>query len=307
MGERLKHFVESQQLDEKLIYNLFRGADSFRQNPRSNLNLDGKTVAMLFYEPSTRTRFSFESAAMGLGAKIIGTEDAKKFSSTAKGESLEDTIMVVGGYCDGIVLRHDQNGAAARAAEISDVPIINAGDGKGQHPTQALLDAYTIYRELGSLNNIKLAFVGDLASGRTVRSLCYLMGKFSGIDITFVSPENLRIGQDIQDYLRRNGAQFREDANLERVLPQVDIVYMTRIQRERISAEEYDRAHGKYAIDENNFRLIRRDGRLMHPLPHLEEIDLPVELVKNDKRVAYIRQAHNGLFIRMALLAHMLG
>lgn len=307
MGSRLKHFVKSQQLDEGLIKTLFRDADSFRTNPRSNLHLDRKIVAMLFYEPSTRTRFSFESAAMGLGAKIIGTENAKKFSSAAKGESLEDTIMVVGGYCDGIVLRHDKTGAAERAASVSSVPIINAGDGKGQHPTQALLDAYTIQRELGRISGVKIACVGDLASGRTVGSLCYLLGKFENIDITFVSPDNLRIGQDIKGYLKRHGVNFREETDLNAVLPRMDVIYLTRIQKERISAADYRKASGKYVISEDNFDLIRQDARLMHPLPHVKEVSLPIDLVKNDPRIAYIRQARNGMYIRMALLAHMLG
>ncbi len=306
MGERLRHFVESQQLNRSLLNSLFSDADRFRQNPRSNLHLDRKIVALLFYEQSTRTRFSFESAAWGLGARVIVTENAKEFSSVAKGESLEDTIRVVSGYCDGIVLRHSEEGAAKKAAAVSRVPVINAGDGRGQHPTQALLDVYTIYKELGRLDNFSVACVGDLASGRTVRSLCYLLGKFDGVEITFVSPPNLRIGEDIKDYLKRHRVRFGEETDLNAVLSKADIIYLTRIQKERITPEDYEKARGRYVINEGNFNLIRQDARLMHPLPHVEEISLPLQIERMDQRVAYFRQADNGMYARMALLANML-
>jgi aspartate carbamoyltransferase catalytic subunit len=303
---RLRHLTESQQLSKGLIGTLFADADSFRRKPVSNV-LDGKILEVLFYESSTRTRHSFESAMLRLGGRYIGTENARKFSSAVKGESLEDTIRVVSGYSDCIVLRHNKTGAASRAAAVSTVPLINAGDGKGQHPTQALLDIYTIQKELGRLDNFKIACVGDLASGRTVRSLCYLLGKFdNNIEIIFISPKNLRIGEDIKDYLRRNKINFREETDMNAILPYVDIAYMTRIQKERISPANYKKARGKYVINMKNFGLLRPEARLMHPLPHKEEIALPSKIVDNDPRVAYIRQAHNGLYTRMALLSHML-
>jgi aspartate carbamoyltransferase catalytic subunit len=306
MGAKLMHLIESQQLTRELIGSLFHDADSFKSNPQSDV-LDKKILATLFYEQSTRTRFSFESAMLHLGGSVISTENAKEFSSAAKGESLEDTVRVVSSYAHGIVIRHFEEGSAKRAAAVSRVPVINAGDGKGQHPTQALLDMYTIKKELGRLDNFKIACVGDLASGRTVRSLCYLLGKFSDIEMTFVSPENLRIGNDIKEYLERHGIKFSEKSDMDSVLPEIDIVYMTRIQKERISAEDYVKARGRYIINAENLGLLKPGARIMHPLPHLEEISLPIQVEQEDQRVAYFRQADNGLYIRMALLKHMLG
>ena len=236
----------------------------------------------------------------------MGTENAKEFSSAAKGESLNDSIRVIAGYSDAIVMRHSETGSAEKAAEVSPVPIINGGDGKGQHPTQALLDMYTIHRELGRLENIRIAMVGDLASGRTARSLCYLLGKFPGIEIIFVSPENLKINDDIKDYLRGHNTKFIESDNLEEVLPEIDIVYITRIQKERISIEDYEKAKGKFIINEENIKLIKPESRIMHPLPHIEEIDLPFTIEQTDPKVAYFRQAENGLYARMALLEELL-
>ncbi len=183
----IKHILESQQFTPEILFSLFKRADELRKKGCDDC-LKGKILATLFYEPSTRTRLSFESAMLRLGGGIISTENAKEFSSAVKGESLADTIRIVAAYSDGIVIRHYETGAALEASKVSSVPIINAGDGKGQHPTQALLDVYTIFREFGRLNNLKIAMVGDLASGRTARSLCYLLAKFSGNKIIFVSP-----------------------------------------------------------------------------------------------------------------------
>ena len=299
-----KHLIESQQFTPEILFQLFKRADELIISTDNCLN--GKVLATLFYEPSTRTRLSFESAMLKLGGNVISTENAKEFSSAVKGESLADTIRVVSSYCDGIVIRHYETGAAASAAEVSSVPIINAGDGKGQHPTQALLDIYTIFRELGRLENLKIAMVGDLASGRTVRSLCYLLSKFNENKIIFVSPENLRIGWDIKEYLKRKGIEFSEETDLDKILPEIDIVYMTRIQKERISSEDYEKAKGKYVINLNNLGLIKSSSRIMHPLPHCEEINLPLEIEETDERIAYFRQAENGFYIRMALLNLML-
>ena len=304
---KLPHLIESQQFSPEILLEIFKRADHIRDGlAEYGARLTGKVLATLFYEPSTRTRLSFESAMLRLGGMVISTENAKEFSSAVKGESIEDTMRVLSGYCDGIVVRHDEEGAAKRASEVSSVPIINAGDGKGQHPTQALLDVYTIYREFGRLHDLKIAMVGDLSSGRTVRSLCYLLGKFENIEIVFVSPENLRMNEDIKEYLRKRGVKFTEAEELNQVLGEVDIIYMTRIQKERISAEDYEKAKGMYVIDRDNFGLVRENSRIMHPLPHVEEIDLPLGVEENDERVAYFRQAENGLFVRMALLDFML-
>jgi len=304
----LKNLVESQQFTPDIIFSLFKTADEMRANPKKFSEvLKGKVVATLFYEPSTRTRLSFESATLKLGGSVVSTENAKEFSSSVKGESMEDTARVIAGYADCIVMRHHEEGSAKIAAESVQIPFISAGDGKGQHPTQALLDLYTIYREIGRVDNIKIAFVGDLASGRTVRSLCYLLGKFSGIELVFISPENLKMREDIKEYLVRHKISFKEEGDLNKILPEIDIVYMTRIQKERISLEDYEKARGKFVINRDNFDLIKKTSRIMHPLPHVEEIDLPFSVEQNDLRVAYFRQAENGLYARMALLKMLLG
>ena len=296
----LNHILESQQFSPEVLFKLFKRADELRV--KNDFCLKGKILATLFYEPSTRTRLSFESAMLRLGGKVISTENAKEFSSAVKGESIADTIRIVASYSDCIVIRHYETGAALEASKVSRVPIINAGDGKGQHPTQALLDVYTIYREFGRLDNLKIAIVGDLASGRTARSLCYLLAKFNGNKIIFVSPDNLKMGEDIKEYLKKKNVEYSEETDLNKVLPEIDVVYMTRIQKERISQEDYEKAKGKYVIDMANLELVRPGSIIMHPLPHIEEINLDIETEKNDERVAYFREAENGLFIRMALL-----
>lgn len=306
---KLTHCVESQQFSKDILFKLFLKADELRKGNAKDIDekiLKGKILASLFYEPSTRTRLSFESAMLKLGGKVIGTENAREFSSAVKGESLEDTARVISSYCDVVVLRHNKEGSAKLFSEVSSVPVINAGDGKGQHPTQALLDVYTIYREFGKIDSLKIAMVGDLASGRTVRSLCYLLTKFEDIEIIFVSPENLKIKGDIKNYLTDKKINFWEENDLNKILSEVDVVYMTRIQKERISLEDYEEAKGKFVINEGNINLLKENSIIMHPLPHVEEINLPIEIEKNDKRVAYFRQAENGLYLRMALLIYTL-
>ena len=303
-----RHFIESQQLDREFLFSLFRDADDMRSNPKKySGSLERKILATIFYEPSTRTRFSFEIAMLRLGGQVVSTENAREFSSAVKGESIEDTARIVGAYADGIVIRHHEEGAVRRASEVSPAPVINGGDGKGQHPSQALLDVYTIYRERDWLDSFKIAMVGDLASGRTVRSLAYLLGKFNDVSITFVSPPHLRMGDDIKGYLKKHGVEFSESESLAETLPEMDIIYMTRIQKERMNAAEYALAKGKFVINEKTLQLIRKDARLLHPLPHVEEIDLPLEVERKDPRIAYFRQAENGLYIRMALLRSLLG
>ncbi|MDO8563861.1 MAG: aspartate carbamoyltransferase [Nanoarchaeota archaeon] len=303
---KLKNFVESQQLEPEFIFHLFAEADRLRLDKSVKSTLNGKVLATLFYEPSTRTRLSFESAMLKLGGSVLSTENAKEFSSAVKGETIEDTIRVLENYADCIVLRHYEEGIAKKAADISSVPIINAGDGKGQHPTQALLDLYTVYRELGKVEGIKIAMVGDLASGRTVRSLCYLLGKFKNNEIIFISPEHLQINEDIKEYLKKHNISFKEENNLDKILPEVDIIYMTRLQKERITLSEYEQAKGKYVLNMKNFSLLKESARVMHPLPKVDEINIPIEIERSDKRIAYFRQAENGLYIRMALLDYLI-
>ncbi len=303
---QLKHFIESQQLTPSLIEYLFHRADELRNGTHTSLK--GKTLACLFYEPSTRTRFSFENAMHRMGGHSISTENAREFSSTVKGESLEDTIRVMHHYAHCVVIRHNEEGAAALAAALSNVPVINAGDGRGQHPTQALLDIYTIQKEIGRMHDFKIAMVGDLKNGRTVRSLSYLLGKFERVEIMFVSPKHLRIGNDIKAYLIRHQISYLEEDDLNRVLPNMDVVYMTRAQKERMSDEEL-RNHaatekeGKiFTITSDNLHLVRPGARILHPLPKVNEIRLPITVEENDPRIAYFRQADNGIYVRMALL-----
>jgi aspartate carbamoyltransferase catalytic subunit len=294
----MKHILESQQFDKQTIEKIFLIADSFAQ--KGKLSLQGKIMIALFYEPSTRTRFSFESAMIRLDGHVIHTEHAEKFSSVIKGETLEDTIRVIGNYADVIVLRHPEAGASQRAAKVSSVPIINAGDGVGQHPTQALLDLYTIQKELGKIESINIAMVGDLKNGRTVRSLSYLLGKYKNIVISFVSPKELRIGEDIKMYLNKHRVSYMETENLHEVLSQTDVVYQTRIQKERfINEDEYQKLKGHYKIDKETVSHMRESAILMHPLPRVDEISPDVD---QSPKAVYFKQTHYGLLIRMALL-----
>lgn len=301
VGQRLQHVVESQQFSRALIDQLIARAEEMREDPhRAAGRLQGRVLAALFYEPSTRTRLSFEAAMLRLGGRAMGTDNAREFSSAAKGETLEDTIRIVSGYADVIVLRHDQEGAARRAAAVSDVPVINAGDGRGQHPTQALLDVYTIKEELGHVDGVSIAMVGDLANGRTVRSLAYLLSKYQGVKITFVAPQQVAMRQDIKDHLDERGISWRETDDLEALLPEVDVVYQTRIQKERFAdLAEYETVKGCYVIGPAEMARMRTDAIVMHPLPRLDEVDPAIDA---DPRAAYFRQARNGLHIRMALL-----
>ena len=304
----LRHIIEAQQFDRDGMADIFRVAREMEQVVQhygSNI-LNRRVMASLFYEPSTRTRLSFESAMRRLGGDVITTESAQEFSSAAKGETLEDTIRIVGGYADIIVLRHFESGASSRAAAVSQVPVISAGDGPGQHPTQALLDVYTIEREIGRLDGIGVALVGDLANGRTARSLCYLLTKFDDVKIYFVAPEVVRMRDDIKEYLSRNGVHWEESTDLAEVASKVDVIYQTRIQRERFGdrVQDYQQARGEYIIDRRILDYMASHAIIMHPLPRIDEID--AKEVDVDPRAAYFRQAQNGLYVRMALLRMIL-
>ncbi|MFM2330659.1 MAG: hypothetical protein RLZZ26_166 [Candidatus Parcubacteria bacterium] len=298
----MKHVIESQQFDTKLIDAIFSSADQLQKKVGSPLI--GKVMASLFYEPSTRTRFSFESAMLRLGGSVITTENAKEFSSAAKGETLEDSIRVIHNYADVIVLRHYEEGASRRAASVSTVPIINAGDGAGQHPTQALLDLYTIKKELGKIDGITVALVGDLKHGRTIRSLTYLLAKYKDVQIYFVSPKALRVGEDIKAYLQKHKTTFQEVEDLESVIGIIDVLYQTRIQKERFASErEYKKFKGCYRIDHSLVEQMKPKAIIMHPLPRVDEI-LPE--VDSSPKAVYFKQAGYGLYIRMALLKYLL-
>ena len=298
-----RHIVESQQFDRPFLDRLFQRA-AVIQAEDTRGGLDHMIMASLFYEPSTRTRFSFEAAMLRLGGKVITTENAREFSSFAKGESLEDTIRILGGYADLIVMRHDQIGAAKRAAEISPVPLINGGDGAGQHPTQALLDLYTLHQQFGRVDGLKVAMVGDLRYGRTVRSLSYLLSRFEDVELIFVAPSVCQMHEDIKSYLTRQNIRFREESDLSKVLAIADCVYMTRIQKERfLDTAEYEQANNLYRLTPENIRKMPEKAIIMHPLPRVNEIDPEVD---QDPRAKYFEQAANGLWVRMAVIEHVL-
>ncbi|XP_007020726.2 PREDICTED: aspartate carbamoyltransferase, chloroplastic [Theobroma cacao] len=305
---QLDDVIEAQQFDRDILNAIFEVAREMenieKKSPGSQI-LKGYLMATLFYEPSTRTRLSFESAMKRLGGEVLTTENAREFSSAAKGETLEDTIRTIEGYSDIIVMRHFESGAARRAAATAGIPIINAGDGPGQHPTQALLDVYTIEREIGKLDGIRVGLVGDLANGRTVRSLAYLLAKYQDVKIYFVSPDVVKMKDDIKDYLTSMGVEWEESADLMEVASKCDVVYQTRIQRERFGEriDLYEEARGKYIVDKEVLKVMQKHAVVMHPLPRLDEITVDVDA---DPRAAYFRQAKNGLYIRMALLKLLL-
>jgi len=307
----LKHIIESQQFNrdwlERELFPLTKQMENIAKEGGSN-SLSEKKMITFFYEPSTRTRASFEIAMNMLGGKVVfSTENARQFSSVAKGETIEDTIRVLCSYKPNvIVIRADEQGMVKRAAQFSSVPIINAGDGTGQHPTQALLDIYTIQKEIGRINGTTIAMVGDLTRGRTVRSLSYLYAKFPDVKIYFVAPPTLKIKEDIKEYLKKHNVWFQEEDDLKKVAPLVDVIYQTRIQKERTSSLEgtEELIKGSYIINQEIMNLMKKDAIVMHPLPRVDEISSEVDI---DHRAAYFRQAENGLYIRMALLQMLLG
>lgn len=301
---KLHHVIESQQFSRQDLEELFELANQMEKRSRKNTVLKNKILITLFYEPSTRTRLSFEAAMIKLGGSVISTENAASFSSAAKGETIEDTVRVLNGYGDVIVIRHFEAGAAQKASLVSDIPVINAGDGTGQHPTQSLLDLYTIQKELGGIDGLSIAMVGDLAHGRTVRSLAYLLAKYKNIKIFFVSPPNVRMNDDIKEHLKKRNVEFEETGNLEEVAEKADVIYQTRIQKERFpDPAEYEKTKGIYIIDNRIMNILSKNSIVMHPLPRVDEIRTEVD---SDPRSAYFRQAHNGLYIRMALLSKVI-
>lgn len=295
---RLEHVVESQQFTVPLLMELFnrtRGMEKVAARG-GTLDYQNRIMASLFYLPSTRTRFSFEAAMYRLGGRVLSTEQASYFSSEIEGEQVEDTIRILGGYADVIVIRHSQPGGAKRAARVSKVPVINAGDGNGgQHPTQALLDLYTIYRER-PIEGLSIAFIGELDRGRTARSLAYLLAKFERVKIYFVSPPEMQMGTDILEHLEEHDVWYTVEQDASRVLPEVDVVYQTRIRPERLADLG---AQGRYTINAGVLETMKRDALILHPLPRTVEIDKAVD---EDPRALYFRQANNGLYVRMALL-----
>ncbi|HZG57128.1 aspartate carbamoyltransferase [Paenibacillus sp.] len=302
MSDTLFHVLGAKQFDRATLDELFAASGEMERVVREggSTRFSNKILTTLFFEASTRTRLSFESAMHRLGGRVIGTENAAQFSSAIKGETLEDTIRIVSGYSDLIVMRHTEIGAAQLAATVATVPVINAGDGAGEHPTQALLDLLSIQKEIGRIDGIRIAMIGDLANGRTVHSLSYMLTNYRNVHIDFVAPDNVRIPLEVKRYLVEKGVSFEESSDLLKVAETADVVYQTRIQKERFfSLEEYEKAAGKYTIDGAVLDAMRSDSIILHPLPRAGEIEASVD---RDPRAAYFRQAQNGLYLRMALI-----
>ena len=294
----LRHLTGPQDLGRPLIEQLLERAAAFERGGADAAPLRGRLLATLFYEPSTRTRFSFEAAMYRLGGQVLSAENAARASSAAKGEALEDAIRVISGYADAIVLRHPEVGAVERAARAAEVPVVNAGDGPGHHPTQALLDLYTIKKELGRLDHLRVGLAGDLRNGRTARSLALLLSRFPGNELLLISPPALRMGADILALLEHE--RVEETADFTAAIPGLDLLYQTRIQAERFdTSEEYERYRGVYVVSVETMHRLPEHAIVMHPLPRVGEIDPLVDL---DPRAAYFRQARNGLWVRMAVL-----
>ena len=296
-----KHIVLSQQFTPEFLEELFGLSDAIRKNPKEFENeLRGKVVATLFYEPSTRTRLSFESAVARLGGAVISTENAGESSSASKGETIEDTIRIISMYADMIVMRHFDDDSSLKALTTVSVPLINAGSGRSQHPTQALLDAYTIWRERGTLENVNVAIVGDLLHGRTCDSLVYVLAKFSGNTFSFVAPENCRLKPDLKTHLKEHNVPFQEHDAIEDIIDSTDVLYMTRVQKERFDdKKEYEKARGKYVLTKSLAEKMKKDAIILHPLPRVDEIAVEVD---DDSHAKHFEQAQNGLWVRMALL-----
>jgi aspartate carbamoyltransferase catalytic subunit len=299
---KLSHIIESQQFTLPLLMDLFQRARGMERVVArgGTLEYQNKILANLFYQPSTRTRFCFEAAMYRLGGRVLSTEQAAAFSSEVAGEQVEDSIRIIANYADVIVVRHPQAGGARRAAQVSRVPVINAGDGEGgQHPTQALLDLYTIYRER-PLVGLSVAIIGELDRGRTARSLAYLLAKFERVKIFFVAPPELQMKPDILGYLDEHGVHYELESAVDRVIGEVDVVYQTRIRPERVLDEQRVK---RYAIDSTLLGKMKSEALILHPLPRTAELDKTVD---EDPRALYFRQAANGLYVRMALLTMLL-
>ena len=290
---------------EELDQMMHLAADIEKNPDKYSHILDGKKIATLFYEPSTRTRLSFETAMLNLGGKVIGFSSASS-SSASKGESVADTIRVISCFADIAAIRHPKEGAPYVASLHSTIPVINAGDGGHQHPTQTLTDLTTIRAIMGRLNNLTIGLCGDLKFGRTVHSLIEALSRYTGIRFVLISPEELRVPDYVrEDVIRRNNIPFEEVIRLEDALPDLDVLYMTRVQRERFfNEEDYIRMKDFYILDSEKMKLAKQDMCILHPLPRVNEIAVEVD---NDPRACYFRQVQYGVYIRMALILTLLG
>ncbi|WP_312650943.1 aspartate carbamoyltransferase [Aminipila sp.] len=301
-----RNLLEPMDFSLSELEEIFDLADRIIEEPAKYVHAcDGKLLATLFYEPSTRTRFSFEAAMLRLGGQIIGFSEPNS-SSVAKGESIADTIKTVACYADLAVMRHPKEGAPKVAAHSTDMPVINAGDGGHQHPTQTLTDLLTIRRTLGDFDNITVGCCGDLKFGRTVHSLIKALSRYKNVKFVLISPEELRIPEYVRkEILIKNGIEFEEVRSMQEALPKLDVLYMTRVQKERFfNEEDYIRLKDTYILDKPKMKLAKEKMIVLHPLPRVNEIAVEVD---EDPRAMYFVQAKNGMFVRMALIMSLLG
>lgn len=302
----MEHLIDIMQLSTEEIDELVaKGCDIIDHPEQYAHKCDGKILATLFFEPSTRTRLSFESAMLSLGGKVLGFSEAQS-SSAAKGESVADTIQTVSCYSDIIAMRHPKEGAPLVASRRSMVPVINAGDGGHNHPTQTLTDLLTIHREMGCFDHLTVGLCGDLKFGRTVHSLVAAMSRYAGVRFVLISPEELKLPRYVKEqYIKKNNIPYTQSTDLEAVMPELDILYMTRVQRERFfNEEDYLRLKDSYILTPDKLKNAKEDMRILHPLPRVNEISVAVD---SDPRAAYFRQVRYGRYIRMALILKLLG
>lgn len=297
----MKSLVSIHDFSKDEILKIMELASYYEAHPYENI-LGGHVVATLFFEPSTRTRLSFESAINRLGGRVIGFSDTNA-TSVSKGETLHDTIKVISNYCDMIVMRHPIEGAARYASEVSRVPIVNAGDGANQHPSQTLLDLYSIKKTQGGLDNINIMMVGDLKYGRTVHSLLQALSHFKA-KFTFVSPPELKMPDEYKIYLYEKGIEFYETSDIMECMGEADIIYMTRVQRERFSDPmEYERVKNAYILSNDMLKETKDNMKILHPLPRVNEIN---EDVDSNPKAYYFEQTENGVFTRMAIISYLM-
>ena len=302
----MENLIDIMQLSVEEIDALVQKGCDIMANPAAYAHkCDGKILATLFFEPSTRTRLSFESAMLSLGGQVLGFSSAAS-SSASKGESVADTIRVVSAYCDIIAMRHPKEGAPLVATMHSLVPVITAGDGEHNHPTQTLTDLMTIHKEKGHVDNLTVGFCGDLKFGRTVHSLVAAMSRYTGIRFVFVSPEELKLPRYVKEqYIKEKNIPYTQSASLEEVMPELDVLYMTRVQKERFfNEEDYLRLKDSYILTPDKLANAKKDLCILHPLPRVNEISVAVD---DDPRACYFKQAQNGRYIRMALIMKLLG
>ncbi len=301
-----RSLLEPMDFSTEELEEIFDLADRIIANPEKYMHsCEGKLLATLFYEPSTRTRFSFEAAMLRLGGQVIGFSEPNS-SSVAKGESISDTIRTIACYADIAAMRHPKEGAPRVASNSTDMPLINAGDGGHQHPTQTLTDLLTIRRILGGFENITVGCCGDLKFGRTVHSLIKALSRYKNVKFVLISPEELRIPDYVRkEVLIKNGIEFEEVRSMQEALPNLDVLYMTRVQKERFfNEEDYIRLKDTYILDKSKMKLAKEQMMVLHPLPRVNEISTEID---DDPRARYFEQAKNGMFVRMALIMKLLG